>query len=105
MLNLPLLRQYKVGPLAIFDIIISYLGIAILAPLLSKIFLKFKIVIPIKSWIWLTMPIGVIFHILFRQSTPFMKMLLNPQKFDFYLALISLTIMVYFGVKDISKIK
>ncbi len=35
--TLTLLRQYRIGPFAIFDTVLSYVGILILSPLLSVV--------------------------------------------------------------------
>lgn len=104
MITLEYLRQFKVGPFAIFDTVISYVGILILAPLLSWLMSRLHLKIPISSWLWFTMPISVIFHIIFRQSTPLMKILTNPGQFQFYIALLILLTMTYIGLRGISKI-
>lgn len=104
MITLEYLRQFKIGPFAIFDIAISYIGILILTPLLSWLMSKLHLKIPMSSWLWFTMPISVIFHIVFRQSTPMMKILTNPGQPQFYIALFILLTMTYVGLRGISKI-
>jgi len=98
------LRQFKIGPFAIFDTAISYLGIFLLAPLLTKLFSYFKISISTSSWLWLTLPLSVLFHIIFRQNTPLTKILLDPRQFQFYLALVILLFMTYMGLKNIRQL-
>jgi len=58
------LRQFRFGGYAFFDLIVAFLGVYLLSPLLSKIFLKIKIYIPKSNWIFLTLPIGILIHIL-----------------------------------------
>lgn len=94
-------RQFKMGPFAIFDTALAYVGIYLLAPFLTKLFLKFHVYIPRISWIWLTLPIAVLFHLIFHQNTPFMKLLFD--KNTFYLPLIVLLIMLFMGVRRIKK--
>jgi hypothetical protein len=95
------LRQFKVGPFAIFDTVISYIGILLLAPLLTKLFSVFKISISTSSWLWLTLPISVLFHLIFAQNTPLMKVLADPSHFSFYIAVAVLLLMTYMGLKSV----
>jgi len=94
------LRQFRIGGLAIFDLAISYIGIYFLAPFLSKIFKKLGLLISLKEWLWLTLPIGVIVHLLFKQKTALNDMLLNDGN---YLVKITLMLMLYMGLKGIRK--
>ena len=96
-----ILRQFRIGPFTIFDTVTAYLGIFLLSPLLSKIFSKIHINISRTGWLWLTLPISVLFHLIFRQNTPFMKMLLDPHQFQFYLGIIILLFMIYMGLRKI----
>lgn len=73
------LRQFKVGTFAIFDILVSYLFVYLIAPLLTAIFRKLHIEIPWVSWLWLTLPIGVLVHVIFRQNTPLNQMFFDMQ--------------------------
>ncbi len=93
------LRQLRIGPFTIFDTVIAYVAIYLLAPLLTKLFSKIHIHIFRIGWLWLTLPIGVIFHLVLHINTPFMKMLLNPS--GDYLAKIVLLFMLYMGLKNI----
>ncbi|MDQ7010041.1 MAG: hypothetical protein Q9M94_07160 [Candidatus Gracilibacteria bacterium] len=97
--TLDLLREFKVFDYAIFDLIVSFGGIYLLAPRLSKLFLKIKIDIPRKSWLLLTLPIGIIFHLIFGNITPMTRDLINPN--DFYLLKILMLILIFFGFKYI----
>lgn len=94
-----ILRQFRIGPFTIFDTLLAYVGIYFIAPLLSKLFAKINISISRSSWLWLTLPISVIFHLIFNQSTPFIKMVLNPS--GDYLAKIVLLFMLYTGLKGV----
>jgi len=98
---LPFLRQYKIGPFAIFDTVTDYLGVFLIAALLTKVFSKIHINIYRAGWLWLTLPISVLFHLIFRQNTPLMKMLLNPNQFQFYVGIIILLFMLYMGLRNI----
>lgn len=105
MFSIEYLRQLRIGSFTIFDTVSAYLGILLLAPFLSKLTSKINLKIPIVSWVWLTMPLSVIFHLLFRQSTPVIKILNNPSLPQFYIVLLVLLIMVYMGFRKISIIR
>jgi hypothetical protein len=99
---LNILRQYRIGPFTIFDTGTAYLGIYLLAPLLTNVFSKIHINISRSGWLWLTLPIAVGFHLIFRQNTPFMRMLLNPKSFQ--IPLLVLIFMTYLGLRNIRKL-
>lgn len=69
MTTLEIIRQYRIGEYAIFDLGLSFLGIYLLSPLLSKIFRKLKIDIPKQNWLFLTLPISIFIHLLTRNLT------------------------------------
>lgn len=96
------LRQFKIGPFAIFDLVISYVAIYLLAPLLSKIFSKL-FVISRTGWLWLTLPLSILIHLLFQQNTPLTQMILNPSG-NFILKAMMI-FMVYKGFANISSVK
>ena len=95
------LRQPKIGSLAIFDLTITYLGIFLISPILTKLFSIFHLNISRSSWLWLTLPISIIFHLIFNQKTALMKILLDPLQFQFYLMVAILLFMSYMGLKSI----
>jgi hypothetical protein len=64
------LRQYRFGEYAIFDFVISFVGIYLLSPLLSKLFLTLGIKIPKVNWLYLTIPISILAHLLVGEITP-----------------------------------
>ncbi len=68
--SLEFLRQFRFAGYAIFDIAVSFGGIYLLSSFLTKIFVKFKIFVPKNNWVFLTLPIGILVHILFNTMTP-----------------------------------
>jgi hypothetical protein len=92
MLTIEWLRQFRIGPFAIFDTIGAFLGIWLLAPLLSWITKKFKIKTERVQWLLLTLPLSVISHFIIGQQTPLIEMLLaSPYKKPLLFLLILLT--------------
>lgn len=70
MTTIEFLRQFKLGEYAIFDLVASFFGIYLLSPFLSKIFKKIRLDIPKVNWLYLTLPIGILAHILVGNITP-----------------------------------
>lgn len=95
------LRQYRIGPYSIFDFATAYLGIFIVSPLLTRLAARFNLNISRTNWLWLTIPIGIITHIIIRQHTLLTSQFLNPN--GDYLVKIIVLFMVYMGLKDIKK--
>ena len=65
------LRSYRIGPFAIFDFAASYAGVWMLAPYLKKYATR-------EQLLWLTVPIGIVTHVVIGQRTPLNKMVLGP---------------------------
>lgn len=64
------LRQFRIGEYAIFDFAISFLGIYLFAPLLSKLLRKIGIEIPKLNWLFFVLPFAVTMHLIFGPITP-----------------------------------
>ncbi len=99
MVILEYLRSFTILDYAIFDLILSFWGVYLLSPRLTKIFLKIWIKIKRKNWMFLVLPIGIIFHIFFLNFTPMTRDFLNIN--DFYFLKILIIILLFFGLKDI----
>ena len=96
------LRLFKIGPFAVFDTAISFIGIYLLAPLLSKIFRFMRLDIPLISWLWFVMPLSVVFHLVFAQQTPLMQLLSSSNG---YVAIGVLFGMTFMGIRKIHIMK
>ena len=70
MIPIEFLRQFRIFDYAIFDFLAAFLGMYLLSPLLSKLFLKIKLDIPRKNWPYLTLPLGIAIHLLVGRITP-----------------------------------
>lgn len=105
MISIAFLRQFRIGQFTIFDTLLAYIGVLILSPMLTWLVLRLHIKIPMISWLWFTLPLSVIFHIIFRQSTPVIKILEDPKNVQFYFTIIILLFMIYMGVRKIRKIR
>ena len=96
------LRQFRIGEYALFDLAISFLGIYLLSPLLSKLFLKLRIRITKQSWLLLTLPLGILAHLLVGNITPMTANFIDLHG-HYFLKLLIVGLLI-FGVKDIKRI-
>lgn len=78
MTQIEYLRQFRIGEFAIFDFTAAFLGMFLLAPLLSWLFKKMGILVPLRNWVILMLPISVLAHILVGTYTPLTKQFLDP---------------------------
>ena len=67
------LRSFRIAGYAIFDLAVSLIGIYLLSPLLSKLFLIFRLKISKLSWVFFTLPLSVLIHFLVGNITPMTK--------------------------------
>jgi len=99
--TLEYLREFKIFGYAIFDLIVSFWGIYLIAPRLSKLFLKIWFKISRKSWMFLVLPIWILFHLIFWNITPMTRDFLDIN--DFYLIKIFIIVLLILWLKDIKK--
>lgn len=72
------LRQFRIGNFAIFDFTAAFLGMLIISPFLSLLCKKVGVYVPKRSWVILTIPIGIAAHLLVGSMTPLTKDFLDP---------------------------
>jgi len=99
MIPVEFLRQFRVGGFALFDIGVSFIGMYLLSPFLSKMFLKLNLAIPKKSWLLLTLPIGILVHVLVGQNTLMTKNFLDMH--GYYALKICIIVLLFLGLKMI----
>ena len=93
------LRQFRFGEYAIFDFAVTFIAIYLLSPLLSKLFLKLKVNIPKRSWLFLALPISIIAHLLVGNITPMTADFIDIN--GHYLLKILIIGLLALGMKDI----
>lgn len=103
MIPIEFLRQFRIGEYAIFDLAVAFLGIYLLSSLLSKMFLKLRIDIPKRNWIFLTLPIGIAAHMIFGNMTPMTKNFLDIH--GHYVLKILIIGLLILGLRNIKIIK
>lgn len=98
------LRQFRLGGYALFDFAVAFLGIYLLAPLLSKLFLKIRLDIPKQNWLFLTLPISILVHILIGNITPLTEAFLNIHgNYIVKLIILALLVLGIRGIKIVQK--
>lgn len=103
MIPIEFLRQFRFGGYAIFDFAVAFLGIYLLSPLLSKIFLKLRIDIPKQNWLFLTLPISIFAHLLVGKITPMTKDFIDIH--NHYILKILILSLLIFGIKGVKIVK
>jgi len=103
MISLEYLRQFRLGGYAMFDLSLAFLGIALLSPLLSKLFLKIRFYVPKLDWVFLTLPIGILVHLAFGNITPMTRDFFDLSGHWWLKAIILLSL--FLGVRGMRVIK
>lgn len=96
-----LLRQYKIGPFSIFDFVLAFGGVYILAPFIIRVLQRARIIITRTELMWLVVPLSVMSHLLVGSMTPLTQMAVNP-KGDVVVKLVLLG-MLYVGLRGAVK--
>jgi hypothetical protein len=95
------LRQFRIGGFAIFDFSISFLAIYLLAPALSRLCKKGGVIVPTSSWMYLTVPISVLIHLLIGRITPLTADAIDPS--GHYLVKIAIVILCGLGFRNVKR--
>lgn len=104
MISIEYLRQFRIGGYAIFDFTISFIAIYLLSPLLTRIFRKIRLEVPKINWIYLTVPLSVVVHLIFGRMTPMTKNFLDLNgHYILKIVIIGLTVLGLRDVKIIGK--
>lgn len=71
------LRQFRLGGYAMFDFAAGFLGMLLLAPLLSHLSERAGFRVPKRNWVILMLPISILTHIAVGSYTPLTKNFLD----------------------------
>ena len=94
------LRSFRLVEYAVFDLTLAFVGIYLLAPWLSKLFLKIGVIIPRISWILLTLLIGVLTHIIVGTDTLMVRNFLDTQgNFGLKMFILTLTVLGLYRIR------
>ena len=104
MFSLENLRKFKIFDFAVIDFVVAFAAMYLLAPLLSKLFLKIGLDIPKQNWLYLTIPISILIHILVGNITPMTKNFLDLRGHYVLKAIVlGLVILGLMGIKIVEK--
>ena len=103
MIPIEFIRQFRFGEYAIFDFAAALIGIYLLSPLLSKLFRRLRLDIPKKNWLFLTLPLGILAHILVGNITPMTRNFIDIH--SHYILKILILGLLILGIKGIRIIK
>ncbi|MCR4329030.1 MAG: hypothetical protein NUV65_00615 [Candidatus Roizmanbacteria bacterium] len=103
MISIEFLRQFRFGGYALFDMGVSFIGMYVLSPLLSGMFLRLNVIIPKKSWLLLTLPIGILVHMLVGQNTLMTKNFLDTH--GHYVLKLCIMVLLFLGLKNVQTAK
>ena len=92
------LRQFRIAGYAVFDFAVSFLAMYLLAPYLQKLFLHLHVDIPRSSWLYLTVPIAIVSHLLVGRMTPLTQQFLDLQ--GHYLVKLAVLVLVVLAIRD-----
>ncbi len=93
------LRTPRISGYAIFDFAVSFLAVYLVAPTLTKLARKIKLEVPKHSWLYLTVPLSVVIHLLVGTMTPLTLATLDLH--DHLFVKLVIVLLVVLGVKDI----
>ncbi|MCR4278286.1 MAG: hypothetical protein NUV81_00035 [bacterium] len=103
MTTIEFLRQFRIGGFAIFDFAVSFIAVYFLAPFLSKLFRKMRIEIPKRNWLFLTIPLSILIHVIVGTITPLTRDFLDLQGHPILKVVVVL--LTVFGVRGVRILK
>ena len=96
-MTLEYLRSFRIGDFAIFDFATAYLGVYLLVPLLNKIIKPTGRHLTKLQWLYLVLPLSILFHLATNNLTPLTKLAISPDSGYVFKAI--LIILLYLGLK------
>jgi hypothetical protein len=96
------LRQFRISGYAVFDFAAAFLGMFLLSPFLSKLSRKIGLEIPRINWLYLTLPITILTHLLVGKMTPLTKNFIDHN--DHYLLKIGIIGLLVLGLRNIRRV-
>lgn len=103
MITLEYMRSFRLFGFTFFDTALSFLGVYLLAPFLSLLFLKFRLKISRKSWLLLTISLSILAHMLVGMNTPLVEDFVNLQ--NGFIVKVVVVLLTYLGIKEIKVLK
>ncbi len=99
MITIDALRKPHIAGYAAFDLLATFIGIYLLAPVLTKLTLKLGINVPRSSWLYFALPLGIITHLLVGNLTPMTRDFFDPS--GHYLLKILVITLLVLGIRGV----
>lgn len=80
------LRSFRIGGFAVFDFVVSFVAAVIIGNLIGDIPLL----------LYATLPLAMIFHVIFGQTTPLTTMTFGPGHIEIKISMVSLTLLTLY---------
>ncbi len=103
MIPIEFLRQFHIGEYAIFDFVVAFAGVYLFSLLTRKIFLKLRLDISTRSWMFLVLPISIAAHLIVNEMTPMARNLIDLH--GHYLLKIIIIGLLLLGIRGIKIIR
>ena len=100
--TLEYIRSYKISDYSAFDLVLAFVGVWLVAPLLSRAMLKLGVRVPKISWVIWTLPIAILAYIIVGNITPITAQFLNPS--GYYILKIVIVVLTVYGFRGIKRI-
>lgn len=98
------LRQFRISHFAVFDFTASFIGMLLISPVLSSIAAKFGLYVPKRNWVFFTIPLSIIAHILAGTMTPLTQFVLDASGHYFEkIIVLVFCVLSILGIKKIKK--
>jgi len=102
-MTLESLRQTRIYGYAIFDLVVTFIGMGIFSPFLSWLFRLMKVYIPKINWLILALPIGIITHLMVGQKTLMVKDFMDMN--NHYILKAVIIVLLILGIRGIKILK
>ncbi len=103
MLLQDLRADYRIGPFSVVDTVGALLIVYLIAPFLSAVVRRLGFEVPRSSWLWLTIPVALVAHLMFRPDTALTTMIVDPN--GSYLAKAVLLVMIFMAFRGMKPVK
>lgn len=103
MISIEFLRQFRIFGYAIFDFVLTFVGVIVLYPLLKKVAQAVGLRIPLNGWLFLSVPLSIVAHILSGNFTPLTQQFLRTDG-DYLVKIVILGLLIA-GIRTVSKTK
>ena len=96
---LEFLRQFTIGGYAVFDFVVSFLGIYLLSSRLSRWFAQIGVIVPRNNWLYLVLPFSIIVHLMVGSITPMTRDFIDMN--DNFILKVAIFYLLILGLRNV----